>query len=282
MKPLRLIRARPKLYAEAGVQIPIALLYMSKSFRRRKRILWLGAYVAAACVFVYIFRPVYLASIFIVLAPPSALNFYWLKRSRFKILVFSLAATFIFAPPVELAARLANAWDVQSVLPRIFGIAPIENLIFAFFNFFWVLSFYEYFVDRDASAKISKKFKLLVLLYCLLSVLIFLLFFINRQLISLNYCVLSAIILLAPGLIIFRRRPGLLRKIWLPTLFFAAAFFVYEAVSLAIGSWWWPGQYLLPISLAGKTFPLDDVIIWYLLSTPILIGGYEFFMDDGR
>ncbi len=250
--------------------------------KKRKRLILLGAYVLVACAAVYVFKPIYLFSIIIVLAPPAVINFFWLEKSRAKILLFSILTTLLFAPPVELAARLTNAWDVQSVLPRLLGIAPLENILFAFLNFFWVLCFYEYFVDRDTEAKISKRLKIIVLGYCLLAAAVFAGFFIDKNLISLNYHTLSLIILLIPGIIIFSFKPHLLKKLWLTTLFFALVFFVYEVVSLLIGSWWWPGNYLLPVNMFGRIFPLDDVIIWYLLSTPVLIGGYEFFVDDGK
>lgn len=251
---------------------------ISKSWR----LIFLLSYVTLACLLVYWWRPVYLVSIIIVLVPPALVNFWWLKQSRAKILIFSGLTTLLFAPPVEIAARLANAWDVQSVLPRLFGIAPLENLLFAFLNFFWVLSFYEYFVDRDTKAKISPYFRFVVLGFCLLFLLALSVFFFDRGLLAVNYHVLALIILLVPGIILFSLKPKLLAKTWLTTLFFAVVFFMYELISLVIGSWWWPGEYLLPISLAGQVFPLDDVIIWYFLSTPVLIGGYEFFVDDGK
>src|SRR5680860_1431326 len=116
---------------------------------KKRRLLYLGFYIIFSCIAVYFFKPVYLVSITIVLVPPALLNFFWLKKSRLKIIGFSLLTTILFAPPVEIMARVANAWDVQSILPRLFGIAPIENIIFAFLNFFWVLSFYEYFIDKD-------------------------------------------------------------------------------------------------------------------------------------
>lgn len=249
---------------------------------KKKQILILLTYVLLSCLVVYVFRPVYLLSILIVLLPPALLNFYWLQKSRAKIFFFSLFTTLLFAPPVEIMARLTNAWDVESTLPRLFGIAPLENLIFAFLNFFWVLSFYEYFIDRDTDRKISSRWRYIALAYCLLMVIVFSLFSVNRELISFNYHSLAFFILLVPGLLIFSLKPKLLIKTWLPTLFFALVFFVYELVSLLVGSWWWPGTYLWPVILAGKTFPLDDVVIWYFLSTPVLIGGYEFFIDDGK
>ncbi|QQG52953.1 MAG: hypothetical protein HY931_01825 [Candidatus Falkowbacteria bacterium] len=249
---------------------------------KRQRLIFLFAYVTLACILVYFLRPVYLLSIIIVLVPPAVINFLWLKKSRFKILLFSLLTTVLFAPPVELAARLADAWDVQSILPRLFGIAPLENILFAFLNFFWVLAFYEYFVDRDLKRRISRRFRLIILGYLFLFLSVFTIFFIAPNLLAVNYALLALIILLVPGIIMFYFSPKLLKKTWLPTLFFALVFFVYEVVSLIIGSWWWPGEYILPINLAGNIFPLDDVIIWYFLSTPVLIGGYEFFVDDNK
>ena len=250
--------------------------------KKRQRLAFLIIYVALSCILVYFWRPVYLLSITIVLVPPSIINFLWLKKSRFKILLFSLLTTILFAPPVELAARLADAWDVQSILPRLFGIAPLENILFAFLNFFWVLAFYEYFVDRDKTRKISKRIRLITLGYIFLALLVFTIFFIAPNLLAVNYGLLAVIILLIPGIIIFYFNPKLLKKTWLPTVFFALVFFIYEVVSLIVGSWWWPGEYILPINLFGNVFPLDDVIIWYFLSTPVLIGGYEFFVDDNK
>lgn len=249
---------------------------------KRQRLIFLSAYVTLACLLVYFLRPVYLVSIILVLVPPAVLNFLWLKKSRFKILLFSILTTLLFAPPVEMAARLADVWDVQSILPRLFGIAPLENILFAFLNFFWVLAFYEYFVDRDLKRRISKRFRFIILGYILLFLSVFSIFFIAPNLLAVNYVLLALIILLIPGVIMFYFNPKLLKKTWLPTVFFALVFFIYEVVSLIVGSWWWPGEYILPINLAGNVFPLDDVIIWYFLSTPVLIGGYEFFVDDNK
>lgn len=257
-------------------------MFKQLSTLQKKQLTILIIYIIFACLLVYFLKPVYLVSILIVLVPPSLLNFLWLNHSRKKILLFSFLTTLLFAPPVELMARLANAWDVQSILPRLFGLAPLENILFAFLNFFWVLSFYEYFVDKDEDAKISEKFRFIILLYCLLFLVVFTLFFIAPGLVTVNYYLLAVVILIIPGGIIFYYQPKLLKKIWLTTIFFALVFFVYEVISLLIGSWWWPGNYLLTISLAGNVFPLDDVFIWYFLSTPVLIGGYEFFVDDGK
>ena len=138
------------------------------------------------------------------------------------------------------------------------------------------MSFYEYFVDRDYNKKISRKFKTLVAIYIFGAAVIYAIFFINKDIVTLNYFTISLPLLVVPAILIFFNKPSLIKKTILPTIFFALVFFYYEIISLYIGSWWWPGQYIFNTSIFGKTFPLDDVIIWYFLSTPVLIGGYEF------
>lgn len=253
-----------------------------KSDKHYKQAVYLLVYIFLSCLLVLWLRPVYLLSIFIVLVPPTVINFLWLKKSRFKIFIFSLFSALIFAPPIELASRLANVWDVQSIFYRPFGLIPQENMLFAFINFLWGLSFYEYFIDKDRSKKISKNLKYLVVLYCILAGIVYSLFYYNRQLVTVNYFMMSVPILILPSIFIFYNHPKLLPKVVLPTIFFAIVFFVYELVSLKIGSWWWPGEYLVSFKIDGKIFPLDDIVIWYFLSTPALIGGYEFFADDDQ
>ncbi len=248
---------------------------------KKLRLIGLFVYILLACLVVYFLEPVYLLSIIIVLVPPSIVNFLWLKKSRQKILIFSIVSTFLFAFAIELSSRLANTWDVQSTLPRVLGIIPLENMLFAFLNIFWVLSFYEYFVDRETK-NISKKFKYLVMMFLVFSLIIFGAYIYNPEIIAMNYFTTAIIILIIPSIIIFGKNPSILKKTLLPTLFFAFVFFVYEIVSLKIGSWWWPGEYLKTFIVFGKVFPLDDIIIWYFLSTITLIGGYEFFADNSK
>lgn len=250
--------------------------------KKKKQLLFLLVYVLLACSLIFFLEPVYFYTVLIVLVPPTVLNFLWLKRSRIKVAVFAFVAVILFAPPVEIAARLANVWEVQTVFPEFLGLVSVENMLFAFINFFWVLTFYEYFVDRDTDGKISKRYKYLVGSFCIFSVFFFVLYFYNQQLVTLNYFQIAFFTLIIPSLIIFTKKPQLIKKTVLTTVFFALVFFVYELVAIKIGNWWWPGEYWLTFNVWGEVFPVDDIIIWYFLSTPTLIGGYEFFADDWR
>jgi len=248
--------------------------------KKWKKIFLLFAYIIVALLIVYLIKPPYLINILIIYCPPTLLNFYWLKNSRGKILLFALLATILFALPIELIARLANAWDVQSLFPRLFGLVPLENILYAFFNFAWPLAFYEYFVDRDEKKKISSKWKYLMTIFIVFSVIVYSIYAYNKAIISLPYWVIGIFGLLIPFLIIYIKNPKLIKKVLLTTLFFGSVFCLHEIVSLYLGHWWWPGEYLFTINLFENVFPLDDVVIWYIFSTPTLIGGYEFFVDD--
>ncbi|MCF7820427.1 MAG: hypothetical protein K9M44_03080 [Candidatus Pacebacteria bacterium] len=217
------------------------------------------------------------------MAVPACINFYWLKKAKVKVLFFSLITTFLFAPPIELISRMANAWDVSSIFLRPFGLIPVENILFAFLNFFWVLCFYEYFFDTEKKVfDISKRFKYLVVLYILLSLSVYFLFFTNSSILATDYYLVALIFLLPTLLFLGLKFPKVFKKSLFVTAFFALVFLFYEAVSMSVGHWWWPGNYLLPVKISGMIFPIDDIIIWYFFSTPALILGYEFFVDDNK
>ena len=244
------------------------------------KLIFLVCYLFLALTFVLIFKPIYIVSILIVLGIPSTINFLWLKSSRWPVFIFSLLAVLLFAPPVELMARLANVWDVQSIFYRPFGLIPLENMLFAFLNFFWGLSFYKYFAEDNKPSFVSKRFKYLIGLYLIFDILVFSLYYYNSALDGAGYFTIALIILIIPGILLFINNPGLIKKTISTTIFFAILFFAYEIVSLKIGSWFWPGNYWLNLNILGQSLPLDDIIIWYFMSTPVLIYGYKFFMDN--
>ncbi len=248
--------------------------------KKKFQMLFLFLLFIIGCLLVLFLKVNYLTNILLAYLPATLLTLYWTKDKKWKILFFAIISTLFFAIPIEIIARLANDWDVLSIFPRIAGVAPLENILYAFFNFLWPIAFYEYFVDGDRNKKINKKFKILFFILLLISAITYIFLFINKSLITYNYWQIGLFILIIPGVIIYTKNPKLLKKVFLTTLFFAFIFFIHEILSMYLNYWWWPGKYLLPITVYGKIFPIDDVIIWYVLSTPVLIGLYEFFIDD--
>jgi len=240
------------------------------------------AWVFVAGLAVYFFRPSYLLSELVVLLPPLAYTLYCLPRAEVKrILRFALFSAVMFAPPVEFVARLNNIWDVQSTFPRILGLVPPENLIFAFVNFAWFVGFYKLVrPSQILQAKNLGRQVVLTSLYFLLWPVIYLLYKYQPNWLVLSYFQLSITILFVPLVYFLFTRPSSILETWRVTLFFALLLFWYEVISLLIGSWWWPlNNYFYTIAIAGRNFPIDDVIIWYLISTPVLLVSYDYFVD---
>ena len=248
------------------------------TINRKQKVLWfLLIYWLTALLSLFLWRPNYLLSIFIVLAAPTLVVWLNLKNSRGRVFTFAGLSLLLFAPPLELMARLANAWDVASVLPRLWGLAPIENLFFAWFNFWLGLSLYEFLTAGDVKGKISKKFYWLLGLYVFFFITVAVLYKINRTWITFDYYKVAILAVLIPLTFFVWWWPYLLKKSLKTTLILGAVFFIYEIIALRLGYWWWPGKYLWSIMIGEKVFPIDDIIFWYILSTPALIGGYEFF-----
>jgi hypothetical protein len=246
-----------------------------------KKYIFQYLYVLCASVASFFLRPTYLAAIFLVIAPPAVYSFLLLKKTRQKIFWFSLSATIFFALPVELICRLADAWDVQSVLPRPFGLVPLENMIYAFLQFLWVLSFYEYFVNGEKSGRMSARFRIFCILSACFTVLVFSTFYSGLR-VAADYYLVGLASTLIPIMLVSALIPKFICQLIVPTIFFAAVFFTNEMFALQIGNLWWPGDYLFPVSIFGVRFALEDVLIWHILSSPALISGYEFFANQGR
>lgn len=229
-------------------------------------------------IFISFVKTTYLENILIVYLPGLLYSFYHLHRSRKKVLLFGLCSI-LFIIPVEILARMSNSWDVASTLPRILGIAPLENIIYALVNIIYPLAFYEIFFDNDRNRKISPRWKILIALYATLFVVTFITYFNNPAFLNFNYWILGAIIIVPVlGLLLIYKR-HILKRLLVPAIVFGVMYFTHEIVSMTLGHWWWPGQYILPIQINGLTYPLEDFIIWIIFSNIAVIAGYEVLWD---
>lgn len=229
-------------------------------------------------IFISIVKTTYLENILIVYLPGLLYSFYHLHKSRRKVFLFGLCSL-LFIVPVEILARMTDSWDVASTLPRILGIAPLENVVYALVNIIYPLAFYEVFYDGDRNRKISSRWKILIALYLTLFIVTFVTYFTNPALLNFNYWVLGAIIIVPVlGLMLIYKR-HILKRLLVPAIIFGAMYFAHELISMNIGHWWWPGDYLFPIIIDGLTYPLEDFIIWIIFSNIAVISGYEVLWD---
>ncbi len=233
---------------------------------------FLGLFVVATI------KPSYMVNILIVYLPGLVYLFSQITLSKNKILIFSMLSI-LFIIPVELLARLTDSWDVQSSFPRLLGIAPVENMLYGFINIIYPITFYEFFYDGDNNRKISQRWKVLLLLYLTLFIGTFTLYYIKPGILRFDYYMLGIIIFPPIFILLGLYKRHIIKRLILPAIVFGLMFLFHEALSMYLGHWWWPGEYLIPLNIYGHTYPLDDIIIWMFLSNIAVISGYEALWD---
>ena len=237
----------------------------------------LGLYIAGVLLVLFL-RPSYMLNLFIVYFPGMLYVFFLIKKSRKKILLFGLVSI-LFIIPVELLARVTDSWDVLSTLPRLFGLAPIENMFYALVNIMYPLAFYEYFYDGDRNREISKNWKILVALFLLLFAVVLAVFHIDPNMLLLDYWFIGLAILVPIFVLLLVFKRYILKRLLVVALVFGLMFGIHEIVSMYLGHWWWPGTYVLPLEIGGHIYPVEDFVIWLLFSNAAVISGYEVLWD---
>jgi len=249
-------------------------------FPRKKSInflIVLGLYFIGLLL-VFFLKPSYLLNILIVYLPGLIYLFFIIKKSRKKILIFGLLSL-LFIIPVEILARLTDSWDVLSQFPRILGIAPIENIVYALINILYPLCFYEFFYDEDRNEKISRNWKYLLGIFLSFFILVFSLYFIFPDILKLNYWIIGICIYFPVFILLIKYKRHIVKRLIVVGLVLGIMYGLHELLSMYLGHWWWPGNYLMPINIGGYIYPLDDLIIWLVFSNVAVISGYEVMWD---
>jgi len=226
-------------------------------------------------------------SLYLILRHKSAL-----KKTFLFSLLFSIPSTFLF----DYFIVKDGGWYITNTIfpARIFNVVAIEQFIWGFLWFFYVIMFYEYFLDKQEQKSIfsffsktntiiTKRMKYFSIF--LFTILLFLILFIycNHTLLTINYSylVLGTIFLIIPLSIFLFLFPNFLVKFSLITIYFFFLAIIIEYVGLKLNHWTFPGTHVLGMtSFFGFLIPYEEVVLYFVLLTPALLSYYEFFDDD--
>lgn len=171
---------------------------------------------------------------------------------------------------------------------RLFGFFDIEYLVLGFFYPYFVVIFYEYFLEHDGKHdKTRSLIKRLVFVTCSfgIALLTYFLFFRHVPQIHYSYAVLGLIFLVIPTLLMLFRYPNLLGKFAITILFFSLQTFIYEILALKLNYWSFPagdGKYLSWVTFFGVSFPIEEFLFYLILFPVAILSWYEFFDDDRK
>lgn len=202
-------------------------------------------------------------------------------------LAYSLLMSLMLVPVLDYLGHVSGSWHEADGITgvRFLGVFPLDALIWGFLYSYFIISFYEYYLDRHKSQfHFSKRIKTLVLILLMLTLALSasILCGITIPVIPYFYAVLIVSLFVVPIAGIVSSHRQLLSKIVAQGIWFAVLSVIFELTALKSGQWWFPGPYYIGnVILFGLWFPLEEAL-WILLAVPAYICTYEYFADDGR
>lgn len=233
-----------------------------------------------------VFKVNFLISILLVFGIPSVYLTFRTKRSIKKPAIFPI----IFVPlgiVVDCLVHLDKSWYIPETVFsfRIFNILPLENIIWGYFLGYFIVIFYEYFIDKEKDTPFDKK-TIILLSFSFLSLLIFLIFFYTNFIvlhISFFYLIVGIILILLPIILFLSFFPKLILKFILAGAYFSSLLLLFEIISLKLGFWVFPGEnFVFWVKIFGQRFPFEELFFWIILIPITALCYYEFFADDRK
>lgn len=227
-------------------------------------------------------------SILVFLLIPSLHLSFLLRHSIVKSATFSLlVSTFLFIP-IDYVAHATKQWLVpDTIFPfRLFFFVPIEDILWAFLLGYFIIMFYEYFLDGHRDRKMWRpRMKYLGAVFVLVFLIFLLLFFTLPHLLQIPffYLWMGIIVVLIPVIVELFRRPLLSGKLCLAGAYFFVLSLIYEITALKLGWWSFPSsQFIGWIEVLDVRFPFEEFFFWLMLTAIAALAYYEFADDDEK
>ncbi len=215
---------------------------------------------------------------------------YLMARRRKNIAKISFATLIIglLAFTLDIVLLHNHTWiSYSSFGLRVFGVPP-EEMLWFFFHIFFILVFYEHFIDDGDLGKFALTPRIKPLIWfsagAFISTLLAVYELPHAIRISYAYAIIGGLtmtpILFYCGIGRFR----FLKKLVPLAAFFFFFTLIMEIRAVQYGLWSFHDvkNYLGLITISGATFPIEEIIFWMALGPSVAIAYYELFADDGK
>lgn len=201
-----------------------------------------------------------------------------------KVAIFSLAVSIPVAITFELIAFGDNAWYVpQSTFAfRLFGVIPIEDLLWQFMTVYLIIIFYEHFCNKEFLPSISPKIHIMNYVLYSIALVVVAIFTICASIIKIPYAFLWLGILFFPiQIVLFLwKYPQFSRSFLRVQLYFLYTHMIFELIGVKFSHWVFGGSHYIGwVSVLGQRFPLEELIFVMLLGALAACTYYEFFTN---
>lgn len=216
-------------------------------------------------------------------------SLYLIARRKKNLPKIILATALIGALTASMDIYLlhAHAWQPykSSFSWHILG-SPPEEFLWFFLHVFYIIVFYEHFIDDEAIARPAPRTRRLFLVSAFtLAVAFFLVSFLgDASRIPYAYLVVGSAAMLPALLYLLLARARFARKLAPLVIYFFFYTLIMEIQAVRFGLWSFADtqNYVGLITLFGAAFPVEEVIFWMLSAPAVAVVYYEFFIDDGR
>lgn len=202
--------------------------------------------------------------------------------------VFSALVSIPCVIIVDYIGHLSRQWVVpDSILSfRFFGQVPIEDLVLAFFNFYIVIVYYEYFLDKHFSKILlpHRLIKLLVLILIAMAVFLLLYLFLpNKLYIPYFYFLVGFVVFLIPVCIQLARYPKFTAKFFYSASYFFYLTLIYEITAQKLNLWIFPSHQVIGwVSMFKISFPFEELFFWIAISSMTILTAFERFEEGEK
>ncbi len=226
-------------------------------------------------------------SVVVFLVVPSVILSFLLPQMIRKVAIFSFASGLPFSIIIDYIANFTKQWVVLTgTFPKFLGYIHIEVIIWVVCFLYFVVMFYEYFIDfSPKNMKWNPRMKILVGFLWGLLVMFFIFYFLlpNALNIPYFYLVIGLLFMVIPSIIELLRRPRLLSKFLLVGAYFFFFNFIYELTALKLGQWTFLStQYVGWVAIRGLQFPFEEFFFGFFFYAMIALVCYEAFDCDEK
>jgi len=205
-----------------------------------------------------------------------------------KTLIFALVLGFFAILPIDYISNVTmQKYIISSAFSvRLFGRVAIESLLWAVASIYYIVMFYEYFLDKHVTRKLkTPHFKYLLIIILIIISLFISLLFINPDSLNISYFYLyfGSAMLFVPLLFELIKRKALASKFFMAGAYFFYMSFIYEISALKLGWWDFPSSLFVGwITIFNVGFPIEELVFFGLLFSMAVLAWYEYFDDDEK
>lgn len=208
-----------------------------------------------------------------------------IKKSLLFSVIFSLPAAFL----LDYVMEYTNGWAIGRMeLPHIWILQHVSllQIIWLILYSYLIVIYYEAFFDRNVSKSVYARTKDLIILGVGTVCLLIFFHYIAKSALYINffYLKIGLVAVLLPLLVFWIRTPSVTAKFFKVGSYFFFFTLIYELTALQLGQWSFPArnQFIGHVTLAGSTFPVEELFFWVMISSVAILAYYEYFDDDGK